>query len=392
MSSDPAYHRVGEDEDEPVGRSGSWIGCGGCCDCFISCWKKYQTPIPPDESLSLTAIQKWQQYRRPPWKLILSLFIAICTTSQIILYALYIAPYVRNGKIAYQELFQPPDNTISTQTFGQRTIYNLYTKENLANSLTHVARVYFEQRNVTLDYYSYGKEPNVPGSIDLYVTKYRAGKKVFDESVPFDSSTYTDVYSIRDQADMNQVLKQNITRDVEITKSIEAHFSLNNYNLYSISQSCYAWNINSRYKCDTSGKCDYDVLASPVVCSDVVGASTHFKDWTSSSARDGCICLLVAILAFCSISQILYVKAVASDIRTINRRDGNPVSIVSESKLNRPRGQTSATGGTRGRTQTMGSPSSERRDLSPPVLVFDDAVPWSEAIKFINGWVIMATV
>jgi len=324
----------------------------------------------------MTAIQKWQRYRRPPWKLILSLFIVICTTTQVILFSLYIAPYIRDTKAAFQKLLEPPDDTISTTEVGQTTTYHIYTIPSLYSSMKHVSTTYYTQRNVSLDYYGYDDEGySGPGTIEIDVNRYSAGAAIFDTSVAFNRDDTTDHYTLFNERDIDTIWNNNISSIVRSVRYIQMKFTLTNYNLEALSEVCYNWQVTPTYYATTSGKVDLEIKLDPDTCHiDERNGHMSLDSWASASARDGVVALLVLILAFCFLSQALYFKALYRDIQMLHMRvsANAPLSYVSDS--------TRAGGAVPGADRGVG------------VVMFDGSVPISEAIRYVNAWFIIATV
>eukprot|EP00466_Bigelowiella_natans_P000934 jgi/Bigna1/74977/fgenesh1_pg.32_\ len=97
-----------------------------------------------------------------------------------------------------------------------------------------------------------------------------------------------------------------------------------------------------------------------------------FSAWSDPGARDGFIVLLVLILCFCTLSQLLYIKALYRDLQFIRERRSNPVSLLTDTK--------------------RGGEGTAQSSASTMVVFFDGTIPCSEAIKFINAWFVIATV
>mmetsp|Transcript_28350 Transcript_28350/g.69037 ORF Transcript_28350/g.69037 Transcript_28350/m.69037 type:complete len:790 (-) Transcript_28350:141-2510(-) len=355
--------------------------CFPMCEWMVRCWRLYSTPIPLEENLQLTAIQKWNRYRRPPWKLILSLFIVICTTTQVIMFTIYNAPYVRNSKVAFQQLFQPEDHNIAQTTRGQKTTYHVYFSKSMQDSLFNTADIYFTQQNTTLDYYGYVPDTEPPPPMRVDVVRYAAGQGIFDTSETFSNALVKDSYPVYSQEDMRRVWSQNISSTVQSLSSLSVEFNWLNYNLDTVSQSCYNWRLTTVYTATTSGRIDYEVNAYPSICQ----GSHNFYKWSNHEARNGFVGLLVLIVSFCSLSQALYIKALYRDMVMLRIRSGNPVSFISEEKGDKDNKGSDKPSPSEG-TQSSGAGAGDG------VVFFDGSVPCSEAIKFVNGWFIIATV
>jgi len=98
---------------------------GACGAWLTDCWQRYNRHMTPREYLRLNAWQKWQLFRRPPWKFILNLLIVVCTTMQVVLLNTYFAPFSRANAATWAFLMTPRLNP-SGDTMGASTSYNLY--------------------------------------------------------------------------------------------------------------------------------------------------------------------------------------------------------------------------------------------------------------------------
>jgi len=260
---------------------------------------------------------------------------------------------------------------------GDNTVYHIYTTSSLYQSLQHITETYFTQRNVSLDYYSYdNSDINTPPPLRIDINKYSAGNVIFDSSVDFDNSQSSESFEIDSVNDLSRVWSFNISSIVQSLRSIEIKMSFINYNLDTISQPCYIWDISSRYVATTSGRIDLDFVATPALCTMEIPSITDgkkgFSAWSDPGARDSFIVLLVLILCFCTLSQLLYIKALYRDLQFIRERRSNPVSLLTDTK--------------------RGGEGTAQSSASTMVVFFDGTIPCSEAIKFINAWFVIATV
>eukprot|EP00461_Guttulinopsis_vulgaris_P007516 UN07565 len=97
-------------------------------------WKRYNTPMTPREYLRLNAWQKWQLFRRPPWKFIVNILIVIVTTLQVILLNTYFAPFNRANIATFEYLLTPRSNP-SGDTFGTESTWHIYQVDDLLDGV-----------------------------------------------------------------------------------------------------------------------------------------------------------------------------------------------------------------------------------------------------------------
>ena len=325
------YGRMSDDEFGESDRAWNCDPCG-CVGCCKKCWRE----SPVEDAFNLTAMQKWTKYRKPPWKLLITLLIVIATTTQVILFTVYISAYVRDTKLAIQNLFKPPVLDMSVTTRGQVSTYHIYTKSTLETSLTHVATTYFNQQNISLDYYGFERTANGEISpIELTVEQYKAGNDVFNTDVDFDDATTSTTYNIAHAGEMKTVWQHYIEPHVHTLRSIDTKIDLINYNLDSVAHTCYHWSVTGKYSALSSGKIDLVFGIDPRVCSSQTGSASDekgFDSWVSQPARDGYIVLLVFIIILTFLSQVLYVRAIFRHFRLLGQPDGaGQVAILSNS-------------------------------------------------------------
>lgn len=97
--------------------------------------------MTPREYLRLNAWQKWQLYRRPPWKFIINFLIVILTTTHVVLLNTYFAPFNRANVATWNYLLTPRSNPAS-DTFGSITTHHMYQVCSLLSSplpLTYIS-------------------------------------------------------------------------------------------------------------------------------------------------------------------------------------------------------------------------------------------------------------
>ncbi len=291
--------------------------CTSCRSWGADCWKRYNTAMTPREYLRLNAWQKWQLFRRPPWKFIINFLIVILTTTQVVLLNTYFAPFNRANVATWNHLLAPKDGP--SEVFGSSTTYFMYRVPDVVDHVKQVMETYHAMQNTSVDYFEFFYEngdPTKPLPVQLSVSSFSQGPSIFDLSVPFDQDVETKVFRLYGPGDIGPFDESKpALRDhhelntyVHCIRNFELSFAVRNYELAGNTRLCFKWDVKAVYDFAVRGRIDMRISTSAQLCPEERRVAWYKR----AIPLEIVVYFFLVFLAF--ISQVLHLKAIYRSI------------------------------------------------------------------------------
>lgn len=206
-------------------------------------------PMPLMESVTATEWQKWQRYRRLPWKLCVDATVLLAAITLLLLVVSQTAQYANASADTLENVFGLPGTGGTTR---------LYTTDDLRASVTRFLDAYWNLPNATLSRLWHVRDAAAAGGIarpQLLLTTFQQGLGVWDfasgeYNVPDSLDTQTTAYYLSRADGLGPLSDGNggvNTTLLHRTHSVQLAISFVSLNVGVLGGNPYSWSVKATY-------------------------------------------------------------------------------------------------------------------------------------------------
>jgi hypothetical protein len=131
--------------------------------------QKTKRKMTPKDRFFLSPFQKWQKYRRFPFKIILHSLIILLTTVQIALVTVQYTGYSASSLLTIRHTFTP---SFVTDSVTEADADGLYTVTDCLDAINYTVSQYYNFASLSLDRYVLLKENGIVRPVEVVVLEY----------------------------------------------------------------------------------------------------------------------------------------------------------------------------------------------------------------------------